>query len=167
MNITRLIINTCPDFVVKGADAINTDEYTFGYCIGCTQCWLKAPGVCLLNDDWEMLFKRLIKADAVIFIAEAKLGFISYKMKNIVDRLIPIASPYIIMHNGEMRHALRYGKSPDIGLIYTGNGDKEFLTAWLERFAVNFISRSLGVYNIMEREGITHEFGDIQLLPKT
>jgi len=114
-----------------------------------------------------MLFKRLIKADAVIFIAEAKLGFISYKMKNIVDRLIPIASPYIIMHNGEMRHALRYGKSPDIGLIFTGNGDKEFLTAWLERFAVNFISHSLGVYNIMEREGITHEFGDIQLLPKT
>ena len=167
MKTTRLIINTCSDIVVKGADAINTYEYKLGNCVGCTHCWLKTPGVCVINDDWEALFKRILAADAVVFIAEAKLGFVSYKMKNIVDRLIPIITPYTMIHNGEMRHVLRYDKSPNIGLIYTGSGDAEFLTVWLERVTLNFFSRSLGVYNIMESEGITREFGDIQLLPKT
>ena len=162
-----MIINTFSDIVVKDADAINTDEFKIGSCLGCTHCWLKTPGVCAVKDDWETIFKRVIAADTVVFVAEAKLGFVSYKMKNIVDRLIPIATPYTLMHNGEMRHVLRYDKSPNLGLIYTGNGDKEFLTTWLERVAINFFSRSLGVYSIEESEVITHEFGNIQLLPKT
>ena len=161
-----MIINTFSDIVAKDVDAINADEYKIGNCVGCTRCWLETPGVCAIKDDWESIFKRIIAADTVVFIAEAKLGFVSYKMKNIVDRLIPIATPYTLIHKGEMRHVLRYSKSPDIGLIYTGRGDKEFLTAWLERVALNFFSRSSGVYNIEESEEITHEFGSIQLLPK-
>jgi len=162
-----LIINTFSDIVVEDVDAINADEYKIGNCAGCTLCWLKTPGVCAIKDDWEKLFKRVVAADTLVFIAEAKLGFVSYKMKNIVDRLIPIATPYTLIHKGEMRHVLRYCKSPNIGLIYTGQGDKEFLTEWLERVALNFFSKSLGVFNIEESEEIIHEFGNIQLLPKT
>ena len=166
METKRLIINTCSDIVAKDVDAINTDEYEIGSCVGCNHCWLKTPGICALKDDWEMLFKRVIAADTVVFIAEAKIGFVSYKMKNIVDRLIPIATPYTVIHKGEMRHVLRYNNSPNIGLVYAGNGDKEFLTAWLDRVTLNFFSKSLGVYCIEESEGITNEFGNIQLLPK-
>jgi len=98
----RLVINTFSNIVVKDDDAINTDDYNIGHCVGCTHCWLKTPGVCAVKDDWEILFKRMISADTVVFITEAKLGFVSHKMKNIVDRLIPIATPYTTLYKGEM-----------------------------------------------------------------
>jgi len=167
MNIKRLIINTLSDIAVKNTDAVNTDDCKIGHCIGCTHCWLKTPGVCAVKDDWEMLFKKILKSDIVIFLTEAKLGFVSYKMKNIVDRIIPIATPYTVLHKGEIRHVKRYDMTPDMGLIYSGDGDKEFLSEWLARVTLNFFAKSLGVYNIEESEDIAHEFGDIQLLPKT
>jgi len=166
MKIKRLIINTLTDTVAKDPDAINISDYKIGNCLGCTHCWLKNPGICAVKDDWEMLFKEILKADIVIFIAEAKLGFVSYQMKNIVDRLLPIALPNTILDKGEMRHKKRYEKSANMGLIYQGEGDKEFLSEWLGRVTLNFFSKSLGVYHIEEREEITHEFGNIQLLPK-
>jgi len=165
--INRLIVNTISNVVVNDAETISTDEYKIGNCIGCTHCWLKTPGICAVKDDWETLFKRILQADAVIFIAEAKLGFVSYKLKNIVDRLIPLVTPYTVLQNGEMRHKKRYAKTPDMGLIYSGNGDKEFLSEWLGRVTLNFFSKSLGVYSIAESEVISREFGNIQLLTKT
>jgi len=162
-----LIVNTLSDVVVNDTGAINMDEYKIGNCIGCTHCWLKTPGICALKDDWETLFKEILKADAAIFIAEAKLGFVSYKLKNIVDRLIPLVTPYTVLHNGEMRHKKRYDKIPDMGLIYSGDGDKEFLSEWLGRVALNFFSKSLSVYSIEESEAFSGGFGNIQLFPKT
>jgi len=102
IKMKRLVINTFSNIVVKDDDAINTDDYKIGHCVGCTHCWLKTPGVCAVKDDWEILFKRIISADTVVFITEAKLGFVSHKMKNIVDRLIPIATPYTTLYKGEM-----------------------------------------------------------------
>jgi multimeric flavodoxin WrbA len=89
----RLIINTISGVTAEDENAVNVDDYKIGACIGCTHCWLKTPGVCALKDDWEMLFKKILKADAVIWVTEEKLGFISHTMKNIVDRIRPIAAP--------------------------------------------------------------------------
>ena len=164
--IQRLIINTLSNMLVSSIDALDMDDYHIGHCIGCTHCWMKSPGICAVKDDWEMLIKKIIGADRLIFIADAKLGFLSYKLKNIVDRLIPLATPYTVIHNGEMRHKIRYDKNPDIGLIYSGDGDKAFLSEWLERVTLNFFSKSLGVYYIEESEEISRAFGDILLLPK-
>jgi hypothetical protein len=71
-----------------------------------------------------------------------------------------------VLHKGEMRHMKRYDKTPDMGLIYSGDGDKEFLKEWMARVTLNFFAKSLGVYNIEESEEISREFGDILLLPK-
>jgi multimeric flavodoxin WrbA len=107
------------------------------------------------------LFKKFLKADNIVFVTEAKLGFISYKMKNIIDRLIPLLTPYTVISNGETRHKSRYNKYWKIGLIYSGNGDKDFLNEWMRRFTLNFFSKSLGVYNIDESEGLFRELNNI------
>jgi multimeric flavodoxin WrbA len=167
MNIKRLIINTYSNIEAVGLDVINTDDHKIGNCIGCTHCWLKTPGICAVKDDWEMLFQKILKADTVVFIAEAKLGFVSYKLKNIVDRLLPLITPQTMLQKGETRHKPRYKKGPALGLIYIGDGDREFLNEWLGRVALNFSLKSLGVYSYEEMEEICHEFGDIQLLPKS
>ena len=165
-NNTNLVINSLQAKEID-TEVFNTNKYNIGNCIGCTNCWFKTPGVCAVKDDWEIVFKKFLKSDYLIFITETHLGFVSHKMKNIVDRIIPIATPYTVLHNGEMRHVKRYDKTPDMGLIYSGSGDKEFLSEWLSRVTLNFFAKSLGVYNIDESEEITNEFGDIQLFPKS
>nr|AGS53758.1 iron-sulfur flavoprotein [uncultured bacterium contig00146] len=161
-----LIVNTIPDVSVKGADVLSTDDYTIGGCTGCTDCWLKTPGVCSLNDDWEVLFKRFVKADTIVFVTEAKLGFVSHKLKNIVDRLIPLALPYTEMHKGAMRHKSRYKKQWGLCLVYRGDGNKAFLSEWWGRVALNVSSKSLGVCSIEESEVFCNGIGDFQLFPK-
>jgi multimeric flavodoxin WrbA len=169
-----LIISTLSKDDEKSNEAINSllknkndievfysDMYNVGSCIGCTFCWLKTPGICAKKDDWEILFKKFLKSDYIIFITEAKLGFVSYKMKNIVDRLIPLAVPYTEIYKGEARHTSRYKKCWNIGLLYSGNGDKDFLNEWLERFTLNFFSKSLGSYNINENEELFHGLNNI------
>jgi multimeric flavodoxin WrbA len=169
-----LIINTLPQNDDKSTkiidtlsakandtEVLDTNKYKIGSCMGCYNYWFKTPGVCALKDDWELMFKKFLKSEYVIFITETRFGFVSSKMKNIVDRLIPLGLPHSELHNGELRHAMRYKKCWKIGIVYSGNGDKNFLNEWLERFALNFFSTSLGVYNIDKSEELYHEIGNI------
>jgi len=169
-----LVVSTLPEIDNKTNEFINslkvkaidtevleTNKYKIGNCIGCNNCWLKTPGVCAVKDDWEILFKKFLKSDYVIFITEARLGFISHKMKNIVDRLIPFLLPYTTLYKGEMRHKNRYKKCWKIGLIYSGNGNKDFLNEWMERFTLNFLGKSLGAHNINESKELYDEISSI------
>jgi multimeric flavodoxin WrbA len=146
---------------INDTEVFDTNNYQIGNCVGCNNCWLKTPGVCSVKDDWEIMFKKFLKSDCVIFITEAHLGFVSYKMKNLVDRLIPLGLPYTKLHKGEMRHTSRYKKCWEIGLMYSGNGDKDFLNEWMERFTLNLFSKSLGAHSINESGGLYREIGNI------
>ncbi len=42
---------------------------------------------------------------------------------------------------------MRYSHQPDIGVIYTGDGDQAYLERWCQRTALNLGSRSLGVFS--------------------
>ena len=49
------------------------------------------------------------------------------KMKNLLDRILPIATMYLQFVDGQMRHVPRYDVRPNMGLIYVGEGDREYL----------------------------------------
>ena len=49
-----------------------------------------------------------------------------------------------------MRHVARYKDKFDIGLIYKGDPDVEYLKRWNERATLNFESKSLGVFSTSE-----------------
>ena len=132
----------------------NTYEMNIKHCIGCNFCWLKTPGICTIKDDYEIVFKKILKHDEIIFIADTKFGFVSYKMKNLLDRILPIATMYLQFVDGQMRHVPRYDVRPNMGLIYVGEGDREYLDRWMERVTLNFESNSLGVYPVEEGRGI-------------
>lgn len=141
-------------------EIVYTADMEIKNCIGCNYCWLKTPGVCTIKDDYEMILKKIIKADQMWVVADTHFGFISYKGKNILDRIMPIVTMNLHMKNGQMRHVMRYKKKTDFGVIYQGDGDKEYLNRWAERVAINFASRSLGAYSIDETEDIANAFGN-------
>lgn len=146
---------------INDIEVFHSSKYKIGNCIGCTNCWLKTPGICAVKDDWELLFRKILSSDCIIFITETNLGFVSYKMKNIVDRLIPLALPYTKPYKGELRHISRYNKHWKFGLIYSGNGNKEYLNEWMKRFTLNFFSKSLGAYKMDESEELRHEISNV------
>ena len=138
--------------IVPAAEIIYAEKLNIHGCIGCNDCWLKTPGVCSIKDDYEQVFIKLLQSDRVIFLAEAKMGFVSYKMKNLLDRILPIATMHLKFDQGQMRHYNRYKKYVDMGLLFCGDGDREYLSAWMERVTLNFGSKCLGVYEIKHRK---------------
>ena len=117
-----------------------------GNCVGCNFCWLKTPGECTVKDDYEMVLKKIVHADQLWVISDTALGFIDHNGKNVYDRMIPALTMYLKFYKGQLRHAPRYQNLPDIGLIYLGSANKAFLKRWNERAALNFMRKSLGVF---------------------
>lgn len=142
--INALLANN--DFDIEIIDAANMK---IAHCMGCNQCWLKTPGVCAIKDDYETVIKKLVSADNVWLVSDTKFGFIDYRGKRILDRIMPMLNMYIIFRDGWMRHQLRY-HSLNVGVIYKGDGDKQMLEEWCNRTAANLGGRSLGVLALEE-----------------
>lgn len=95
---------------INDIEIIYAEDMNIKGCIGCNHCWLVTPGVCTIKDDYEKLLIKFLQAKQVIFITDLKLGFVSYKLKNIIDRLLPLATMNLRFKNGQMRHYPRYNK---------------------------------------------------------
>ena len=156
-----LIINVLPegDPTAQAAmeairqKAANTEvvyayEKDFRPCAGCNACWLVTPGVCTIKDGYEELLKAYLHYDKVLFLSGTALNFVDCRMKNLIDRILPLATMYIRIVNGQCRHVPRYDKKFRFGLLYKGAADRTYLNRWMERVMLNFDGESLGVYPI-------------------
>jgi len=128
-------------------ELIDTTGMQISHCVGCNYCWMKTPGVCSIRDDYEPILRKISKANQVWLISDTHFGFVSWQTKNIVDRILPLVTMYLKFKDGQMRHVMRYDHQPDIGIIYTGEGDQAYLERWCQRTALNLGSRSLGVFS--------------------
>lgn len=159
--MSLLIINTLEenDLLVKDAirdlsaktslcTIFHTMEMKITPCIGCNACWLMTPGICAIKDDYEKILKACLQHDTTVIISDTSLGFINYKAKNIVDRMLPLATMYTHIVNGQMRHIPRYEKRFQFGLVYSGVADIAYMEQWLRRFTLNFNGISIGVFPI-------------------
>lgn len=128
------------------AEIVEAAPLRISHCIGCNYCWLKTPGECAIKDDYEIILKKVIHADQLWVISDTALGFLDHKGKNIFDRILPIATMYLKFVGDQMRHVPRYDQRTDIGIIYFGDVEKDYLERWTGRAALNFESNSLGVF---------------------
>lgn len=157
-----LVVNTTTDISVTGKireiaaarsidiDIVEASGLKISHCIGCNFCWLKTPGECSIKDDYEIILKKIIHADQMWVISSTALGFLDHNGKNIYDRILPIATMFLKFKGDQMRHVIRYDNRTDLGIIYKGDADREYLERWNKRAALNFESRSLGVFNTEE-----------------
>lgn len=134
----------------KEYEYIDASNINISHCLGCNYCWLKTPGQCVIKDDYEPILKKISRSDQVWLVSDTKFGFISFKTKNIIDRFMPIVTMNLHMVGKQMRHVPRYEKNPSLGVIYTGDGNKEYLSWWCTRAAINFDGKSLGVFSDSE-----------------
>ncbi len=144
----------------ENIEIVNTADMKIAHCMGCNMCWLKTPGVCAIRDDYEIILKKLVAADNFWIVADTKFGFVDYRGKRVLDRVVPMLNMYIEFRDGWERHQLRYHPL-NFGVIYKGEGNQELLEEWSMRVARNLAGRSLGVI-ALDKDGAKVEPAQVE-----
>ena len=114
-------------------ELINLYDYRIEYCLGCWGCERK--GVCVLNDDFNLIFEKVKKADVLILSSPSYWSNVSGIMKSFFDRQCGLAMSH---SEGKMI----FGKRLPIGFgpKTEMKGKKAiFITACTTPFPFNFI----------------------------
>lgn len=114
---TALILNPFLEGMREaGADVdiLYTKKLKINPCQGCFNCWFKTPGHCFQKDDMEMVREKYRDADIVVYATPLYVDGMAGPLKNLLDRLIPGAQPFIMLKDGHSRHVphegFRYGR---------------------------------------------------------
>ena len=70
-------------------------------CTGCFNCWLKTPGLCVTKDAANDILRTIIESDLMIFLTPIIFGGYSSELKKVVDRMPPLASPFLAKEWGK------------------------------------------------------------------
>lgn len=92
----------------KQDDIVISDNGTIKNCIGCFGCWIKTPGKCVIQDEYQRMGELLAHSDEVIILSRCCYGSYSPFAKNVLDRSISYILPYFTNVKGEMHHKKRY-----------------------------------------------------------
>ncbi len=92
-------------------ELLYTKKLKINPCLGCFNCWLKTPGECVQKDDMKMLLPKMREADILVLATPLYVDGMSGPMKNLLDRMIPGAEPFIEIRDGHCRHPGREGHS--------------------------------------------------------
>lgn len=98
------------------------DECDIAPCAGCRSCWCATPGRCEIRDDAETILKAIVKSDLLVFLTPLTFGGYSSILKNFVDRMPPLVSPFFIKKGDGYIHKGRYPMPPrmvGIGMLAT------------------------------------------------
>jgi multimeric flavodoxin WrbA len=109
---TALILNPFLDGMREAGAEVElfyTKKLDIKPCQGEFNCWFKSPGACFQDDDMPKLHPKFREADVWVFATPLYVDGVSGPMKNLFDRLIPIASPFIELRDDHCRHPLREG----------------------------------------------------------
>lgn len=133
-------------------EIIDMSEKEIKPCIGCFNCWVKTPGVCVHKDEMSFNYKKIIHSDRLVVLMPIQMGFIVSKVKAFIDRMIPLYHPYIGIFNGEMMHEYRYEKYPDIDFYFSENQleekDIQIIEDYLFRVSYHFrVQANRLIYN--------------------
>jgi multimeric flavodoxin WrbA len=133
-------LNKCNHKVVL----INLYETEIAGCLGCFGCWIKTPGICVIDDAGRDVAKSVVRSDLVIMVTPVTFGGYSYELKKALDRMIPIISPFFMKINGEIHHKPRYERYPkciSVGILPEMDGEMAgTFTGLVTRNAINLHS---------------------------
>jgi len=117
-------------------------------CLGCFKCWVKTPGICIIDDYGREAAAKVINSDLLIFLSPIIFGSYSFQLKKALDRMIPLISPYFKKVKGEIHHKKRYSKYPSLLVIGIGNEmNEEKIKTQSEIFKKLAVRNSINFYS--------------------
>jgi len=145
------------DYLARLSDILTSDghavtvfelrEMDMKYCIGCFDCWVKTPGICVTDDQGREVCRAYINSDFVLWTSPVIMGFYSALLKKVTDKFVALVQPYAVFVDGISRHMSRYDSYPQTGLLLeksagTDDEDIEIISDIHERTSLNFKSTS-------------------------
>ncbi len=135
-------------------EAIDLAELDIAPCLGCFGCWVKTPGICVIDDVGRDVARKAIQCDLLAYVTPITFGGYSYELKKAVDRLIPLVTPFFKLVDGEIHHQKRYVRYPSligVGTVKKPDGEAErIFRTLIERNAINFHSPGRGACALPE-----------------
>lgn len=79
-------------------------------CRGDFHCWDVEPGVCIIKDGMEEIYRKLRSADILVLATPVYIP-LPGEMQNFINRLCPLVDPLLSFKDGRTRARLRKGFS--------------------------------------------------------
>lgn len=106
-------------------ELINLHAINIEPCIGCYNCWVKTPGVCVHKDDMPGMLEKLIEADVIVYATPLYTFSVSGLMKNFMDRHIPMLKPFIVKRGDHYIHPVRVDRTGQKIVVISNAGFPE------------------------------------------
>jgi len=155
------------------AQIIDISKSNVKGCNGCFSCWEKTPGKCAIDDDMTEFLPKVIAADAVITSFPLYGCFYPGQLKIFMDRLLPIALPFMDRNAASGGHPLRHDLSRQRQFListcgfWTADGNYDSIIKLFERGgnAVNhrtftIFSGQGGLFEQPEHDELTQPYLD-------
>ncbi len=146
-------------FKAAGAELVTFPlrEMKLAHCLGCFGCWVKTPGLCVEADAGRDIAQAIVRSDVTVLFTPVTFGGYSPELKKMVDRFIPLASPFFQMDHGEMHHPPRYRKPPRLVMIGVQRSpnpvEAHIFKTLAGRNAINFHPPSYAAEVVLASEG--------------
>jgi multimeric flavodoxin WrbA len=102
-------------------------------CTGEMHCWYKKPGECHIKDDMQQIYLEVRTAETLILATPVYIPLPS-EMQKVLNRLCPLAEPFLEFQDGRTRARIRKGVlTRRIVLVSTG--------AWWEKENMDTVVR--------------------------
>jgi len=132
-------------------------EMKLAHCLGCFDCWIKTPGVCVEADAGREIAKAIVRSDVTVLFTPVTFGGYSPDLKKMVDRFVQIASPLFRMDHGEIHHPPRYAHLPRLTMVgvqrHPNEHEAHIFKTLAGRNAINFHPPSYAAEVVPATEG--------------
>ncbi len=148
-------------------EPLNLHKMDIKPCAGCFGCWVRTPGICIINDEGRDIARKIIQSDLVIYLTPVTFGGYSSHLKKVLDRSISLILPFFKKIDGEVHHQARYEHYPRlIGVGVLPKADEES-----ERIFTTLVSRNgINMHTPVSTAGIVyrnHKESDIHNIIQT
>ncbi|WP_316608949.1 NAD(P)H-dependent oxidoreductase [uncultured Ruminococcus sp.] len=115
-------------------------ELDINPCLGCFSCWSKTPGSCVRSDDMQNVLDRILWADIIIWSFGLYYFSVPGPLKTLIDRLLPMALPFMEKDAEGGGHAPRYDMTGKRHIVistcgfYTAEGNYDSVNAMFDHF---------------------------------
>ena len=96
-------------------DNIALRDKKIGSCTGCFGCWLRTPGICVIDDYGRNVAEKVVRSDLLVYLTPVTFGGYSSELKKALDRMAcPGLLPFLTKKGGEVHHPRRYETTPTL-----------------------------------------------------
>ena len=120
-------------------EALSVGALDIKPCRGCFSCWSKTPGKRCISDDMQGVIEKILWADVIIWSFPLYYFGLPGPLKNLIDRQLPMALPFMSAEAESGGHPSRYDMSGKRTVVistcgfYTAKGNYGGVTDLFDR----------------------------------